>query len=193
MLVGICPIAWNSNKSWPQWHREREGSSAAPATQLHLSMLFQSQRTAIWSEEQVEVWWDVQKKCVVMAEPALSSVYSSVPSGCHSGLQSCDIDWIVIFAVVGAGFSGLSQLGKRVGGDCLEKTSECWQLCADTPWVVGLLIFLLLYAHQCKKFTEDEVTSFAGSLPKALQLLTAAVEKSPGAASTGVQSRIESI
>jgi len=75
----------------------------------------------------------------------------------------------------------------------MERTNECWQLCADTPGAVGLLIFSLLYAHQSKEFTEDEATSFGGSLPKALQLLAAALGKSLGAASTGVQSRVEGI
>lgn len=53
--------------------------------------------------------------------------------------------------------------------------------------------FLLSYAQQSKDFTEDKATSNAGSLPTALQLLTAALEESLGAASTGVQSRLESI
>lgn len=40
---------------------------------------------------------------------------------------------------------------------------------------------------------ENEAKNYAGSLPKALQLLTAALEKTLGVASTGVQSRVESI
>lgn len=176
MLVRICPVAWDSNKSWTQ------GKGGQSCCSCHTTL---SQRAFPKSVDSYMVrgagWCTVgcaEDMCVVVAELALSSVYSSVPSGCHSGLQSCDTDWIVIFAVVGAGFSGLFRLGKRVWGDCLERTSECWQLCADTPWVVGLLIFLLLYTHQSKEFTEDEARSFAGSLPKALQLLTAVLEKS---------------
>lgn len=91
MLVKICPVAWDSNKSWPQSHGEREGSPAVPAPQLHPGVLFQSQWAAVWSEGQGDVWWDVQKMCVAMADLALPSIRAAVPSGCHSGLQSCDI------------------------------------------------------------------------------------------------------
>jgi len=61
MLIRICPVAQDSKKSWPQWHTEREVSPAASATQLHRSVLFLSQWTALWSEEQADVWWEVQK------------------------------------------------------------------------------------------------------------------------------------
>lgn len=40
---------------------------------------------------QADVWWDVQKMCVAMADLALPSVRAGVLSGCHLGLQSCDI------------------------------------------------------------------------------------------------------
>lgn len=69
-------------------------------------------------------------------------------------------------------------------GSCVQTLHEqldCW-----------FGFFLLLYAHQSKEFTEDKVTRFAESLPKALQLLTMVLEKDVGAASTGFQSRVES-
>lgn len=37
------------------------------------------------------MWWDVQKMYVAMADLALPSVRAGVLSGCHLGLQSCDI------------------------------------------------------------------------------------------------------
>lgn len=58
-----------------------------------------------------------------------------------------------------------------------------------SSWTTVLGFYLLLYAYQSKKFTEDKATRFAESPPKALQLLTTVLEKDVGAPSTGIQSR----
>lgn len=197
MLVRICPIAWDSNKLWPQRHRERKGSPAALATQLHPS--FPQVSTQLYGQRSRLMYGGMCRThtcvCVWSRQNWLCLVSILVsPRAVSPVCRACASDWMVIVDVVRAGFSGLFQLGKRrVWRQRLERTSEGWHPCAGASHIAGLLISLFLYARQSKELTEDEATSVAGSLPRAFQLLVAALEKSLRAASTGVQGRVGSV